>query len=142
MLYIVVPLYVIFFAAMLYGAFSMRANPALRPFSVYLFAGAIGTLVGFVLVNGLVLLAGAGPVWLAENLGLPKFLQSIVMIFAEIVLFFGPLFGSVIGVLIGFAAGIGIVNWRTSRAFPKQSYDDDPIDRVDSSDDVIEAEFK
>jgi hypothetical protein len=107
--FFILPAYVALFLALVVVAVIARFVPRLRIASGYIVAGAIGTLIGFLLVNIIVWLAGLSPVWLSQRFTFPPWLENASKFFVAVTLIIGPFIGSAIGVLAGFAAGFYFV---------------------------------
>ncbi len=107
--FFIVPAYVLLVVGLIAAAIVARFVPRFQPASGYIVAGTLGTVVGFTIVNAVVIVLGVLPVWLAEKLSFPDWLRHITTVVVTAALFVGPFVGSAIGVLSGFAAGAYLV---------------------------------
>jgi hypothetical protein len=98
--------YVALLIVLLCGAIIAHFVPRFRQASGYIFAGAVGTLFGFVIMNFFVWIVGLFPAWLNQKVALADWLRHIFQLFVGVTLLIGPFIGSAIGVLLGFVAGI------------------------------------
>ncbi len=114
--FFILPVYVALLLGLIGAAVVARFVPRFQSASGYIFGGAIGSLVGFLLVNVAVILVGATPAWLAQRFTFPDWLQQTSKFFVATTLFIGPFIGSAIGALLGFAAGFYIVFRRRKNA--------------------------
>lgn len=113
------------FAALLFGVVAMGVIahfvPKRKKLSRYYLAGAAGALIGFILVNVVVLFVGVAPAWLAQKFTFPNWLRECFQLFVAATLLIGPFFGSAIGVLLGSALGIFILFRRRQKpALPEK----------------------
>ncbi len=107
--FFILPAYVAFLLMLIGAAVAARYIARLQSASGYIFGGAAGSLVGFVCINFLVILAGVAPAWLAQRYTFPGWLEQASKFFVAAALLAGPFIGSVIGIVIGFAAGLYVV---------------------------------
>jgi hypothetical protein len=107
--FFILPAYIILLLGLFGAAVATRFMPRFHSASGYIFGGALGSLVGFLLVNAAVILAGVAPAWLAQRFNFPNWLLQTSKFFVAAMLLIGPFIGSAIGVLLGFAAGFFIV---------------------------------
>jgi hypothetical protein len=114
--FFILPAYVALLVGLIGVAVVARFVPRFRRASGYFIGGAVGTLVGFVIINIIVILAGVAPAWLAQKFTFPDWLQQVSRYFVAATLLIGPFIGSAIGVFLGFAAGIYFVFRRRSHA--------------------------
>jgi len=114
--FLILPAYITLLVALVGIAVIARFVPRLRPASGYFIGGAIGTLIGFLIINAIVILVGIAPVWLAQKFTFPNWLQPVIKVFVVATLFVGPFVGSAIGILLGFAYGIYLVFKRRRHA--------------------------
>jgi hypothetical protein len=114
--FFILPVYVILLIVLVGTAVVARFILRFRPASGYLVGGAIGTLIGFVFINVVVMLAGVAPAWLAQKFTFPDWLRQVSKYLAAGTLLIGPFIASALGVLIGFAAGIYYVYRGRKRA--------------------------
>src|SRR5215469_17294022 len=103
--FFILPAYFALLLGMIGVAVAVRFVPRFQSASVYMFGGAVGSLIGFLLVNVLVILLGVAPAWLAQRFTFPDWLQTTSKFFVVATLLIGPFIGSAIGALLGFAAG-------------------------------------
>jgi hypothetical protein len=113
--FFILPAYVALFIALIVIAIITRFVARFRLASGYIVAGAIGTLIGFVIINIVVWIVGLFPVWLNQKVSLPDWLQQVSKFFVAGTLLIGPFIGSAIGILLGFAAGFYFVYRRRKR---------------------------
>jgi hypothetical protein len=114
--FFILPAYVALLIGLIGVAVAARFVPRFRRASGYIIGGAVGTLIGFVIINVIVILAGVAPAWLAQKFTFPDWLQQVSRYFVAATLLIGPFIGSAIGVFFGFAAGIYFVFRRRSHA--------------------------
>ena len=110
--FFILPAYVLLLVALTGAAIVTRFMPRFQPASGYIVGGMIGTLVGFIFINVMVVAAGVLPVWLAQKGSFPDWVQQVIKIFVAAALLIGPFIGSAIGVLFGFCAGLYFVHRR------------------------------
>jgi len=103
--FFILPAYVILLVGLLGAATIARFVPRFRTASGYVLGGAVGTLIGFTVINIMVWLVGLAPAWLAQKYTFPAWLQQASQFFVATALLVGPFIGSAMGVLFGFAAG-------------------------------------
>jgi hypothetical protein len=72
-------------------------------------------LVGFVVINLAVMLAGVAPAWLAQRIAFPNWFPQPTKFFVAATLLIGPIFGSVVGVALGAACGLLFVYRRQTK---------------------------
>jgi hypothetical protein len=118
--FFILPAYAALLAGLMGAAIVSRFVPRFRPAGGYIGGGAIGTLVGFTIVNVLVWLAGLFPVWLNRNDSFPKWLAHTSQFFVAANLLIGPFIGSAVGVALGFAIGVYIVYRKRRQAASKK----------------------
>ena len=104
--FFILPAYVALLMALVCAAIVAHFVPRLRQASGYIFAGAVGTLFGFVIINVFVWIVGLFPAWLNQKVSLSDWLRHLFQLFVAATLLIGPFIGSAIGVLLGFPAGI------------------------------------
>ena len=114
--FFIIPAYLVLLSGLVAAAFIARFIPRFQPASPYILAGAIGTLAGFLIINLIVFLAGMSPVWLAEKITFPDWLQEVGKYFVVATLLIGPFIGSAVGVFVGFIAGLYFVRRRKRHA--------------------------
>ena len=114
--FFILPAYIVLLIGLIGAAVVARFVPRFQSASGYLFAGAVGTVLGFVIINVLVWIVGLFPAWVNQKVSLPEWLQHASMYFVAAALLIGPFIGSVIGVLLGFAAGLYFVYRRRCAA--------------------------
>jgi hypothetical protein len=114
--FFILPCYLALFIGLIGAGVVTRFIPRFRAGSGYLIGGAIGSLVGFVTVNILLILAGVAPAWLAQKFTFPIWLTQVSKFFVAAVLLLGPFIASSLGVLLGFAGGIYFVYRRNKRS--------------------------
>ncbi len=107
--FIVLPVYVLFFLLLVIAAGVARCVEAWRPASGYLVGGTVGTLLGFIVANVGVTLAGLLPILVAQHFTPPQWLQQAGAVVVVVILMVGPFLASAIGVVLGFAAGVFFV---------------------------------
>jgi len=115
--FFILPAYIVFLIGLIAVAVIVRFIPRFQRASGYIIGGAIGTLIGLVIINVIVILAGVAPAWLAERFTLPDWLQKASKYFVAATLLIGPFIGSAVGVFLRFAVGIYFVFRRRSDAF-------------------------
>jgi len=113
--FFILPAFLVLFFGLTGLAVIARFVPQLRSVSGCLVGGAIGSLIGFVIFNVLVILAGIAPAWLAQKYTLPAWLQDAGKYLLATTLLIGPLIGSAIGSSLGFAAGFWFVYQRNKK---------------------------
>lgn len=106
LLFIILSGYAALLAILVIAAVITTRIPGWQSATRYLVAGTVGTLLGFVVANGCVVLAGVGPILLAEHYTLPQWLTYTGAVVVASILFIGPIFASTIGVIAGFTAGV------------------------------------
>ena len=114
--FFILPAYILLLIILIAGAIACRFFPRLRSTTNYLLAGAVGTLVGFVVLNLITFLMGMMPVWLAQTITFPDWLQQPSKIFVAGVLLIGPFIASGVGILVGFAGGFYLARKKSRRA--------------------------
>lgn len=114
--FFILPAYVVVLLGLIVMAVAARFIPRFQPASGCIIGGAVGSLIGFLFFNALVIFLGVAPAWLAERFTFPDWLQTASKYFIAAALLVGPFIGSAIGVLLGFAAGIFVVVRRRSHA--------------------------
>jgi hypothetical protein len=113
--FFILPAYLILFVGLISLAIIARFSPRFRPVSKYLIGGAIGTLVGFVVFNTIVILVGIAPAWLAQQFTFPTWLHELGKYFVAATLLIGPFIGSFIGITLGFLIGFYFVHERNKK---------------------------
>lgn len=113
--FFILPVYATLLVMLTLAALLTRLTPQLRWTSGYVIGGAIGTVPGFLLANGMVTLAGLLPALVAERCALPEWLRQACGIWAAVTLMLGPFAASTAGCALGFLAGCGIVRRRRRR---------------------------
>ena len=103
--FFILPAYCALLFALVAAAVIARFIPRFRTASGYIVGGAVGTLIGFTLINVIVWLVGLAPVWLSQKSTFPGWLQQTSKFFVAGALLIGPFIGSAFGVFFGFAAG-------------------------------------
>jgi len=114
--FFILPAYVALLVVLIIAAVVTYAVPRCKSASGYIVAGTVGTLVGFVVINVVVIVLGVLPAWLAQKVAFPEWLQQVSKIFVVAALLIGPFIGSAIGVLIGFMAGLYFIYRRRRHA--------------------------
>jgi hypothetical protein len=114
--FFILPVYAALLLGFIGAAAITRLVPRFRVVTGYIVCGAIGTLIGFIILNALVWMAGLFPVWLNQKNSFPQWLLRFSQFFVAGTLLIGPFIGSAIGVMLGFAAGIYIVYRLRNRA--------------------------
>jgi len=104
--FFILPAYVALLMALVCAAIVALFVPRFRQASGYIFAGALGTSFGFLIINVFVWVVGLFPVWLNQKVSLSDWVRHIFQLFVAATLLIGPFVGSAIGVLLGFAAGV------------------------------------
>lgn len=107
--FLILPVYLVLLAGLICLAIAFRFFPRLKPMSRYFWGGAIGTAIGFIVANAIVLLVGVMPAWLGQRFTFPNWLQETGRFFVAATLFVGPFIGSTVGVALGFLAGFYFV---------------------------------
>jgi hypothetical protein len=118
LLFIILCVYSGLLIALIIAAVITTRIPGWQRVTRYLVAGAVGSLLGFVLANGCVVLAGVGSVLLAGHYTLPQWLNYAGALVVAGLLFIGPIVASVIGVSVGFGAGVYYVFKRRHKSAP------------------------
>ena len=118
LLLVILSVYAALLVTLIIAAVITTRIPGWQPVTRYLIAGTVGTLLGFVVANGCVVLAGVGPILLAGHYTLPQWLNYTGAVIVAGILFLGPILASVIGVILGFAAGIYYVFKRRNKTPP------------------------
>jgi large-conductance mechanosensitive channel len=113
--FFILPAYSILFVGLISLAIIARFFPRFRPASKYFIGGAIGTLVGFIVLNIIVILVGIAPAWLAQKFTFPIWLHDVGKYFVAATLLIGPFIGSAIGVILGFVIGFYFVHKRNKK---------------------------
>ena len=103
--FFILPAYALLLLGLVAVAIITRFVPRFRTASGYFVGGAVGTLIGFAVINVIVWLVGLTPVWLSQKFTFPGWLQQASKFFVAAALLVGPFIGSAVGVLFGFAAG-------------------------------------
>lgn len=103
--FFILPAYFILLLGLVGMAGVARFVPRFKPASRYIIGGTIGTLIGFIIVNIIILVAGVAPAWLARKFTFPDWLQQFSKYFVAATLLIGPFIGSGVGILIGFTVG-------------------------------------
>lgn len=114
--FFILPAYFALLIALFGTAIVTRFVPRFQPASSYIVGGTVGTMVGFIFINVLVIVVGVLPVWLTKNISFPDWLQQVSKIFVAAALLIGPFIGSAIGVMLGFCAGLYFVHSRRRNA--------------------------
>jgi len=114
--FFIIPAYVVLLVGLIGVAVVTRFVPRFRRASGYFIGGAVGTLIGFIIINVFVVFAGVAPAWLVQKFACPDWLQQVSRYFVAAALLIGPFIGSAIGIFLGFAAGIYFVFRRRNRA--------------------------
>jgi hypothetical protein len=103
--FLIVPAYLALLLILGIAAFVASRNPPWRPACGFIVGGMIGTLPGIIVANGIVTLVGILPAVLADRLSAGEGLTRFCGILTIIALILGPFAASLVGVLLGFAAG-------------------------------------
>jgi hypothetical protein len=114
--FFILPAYLVLLIGLIGGAVVVRFMPRLKHLSGSLLGGALGTMIGFAVINVIVVLAGVAPAWYAQKFTFPNWLQQTSKFFVAATLLIGPFIGSAVGVLFGFAIGFYLVYRRMKRA--------------------------
>ncbi len=114
--FFILPAYVLLLVVLLGAAIAARFVPRFRQASGYIVGGTVGTLVGFIFINAVVIVVGVLPAWLAQKISFPDWLQQGSKIVVARTLLIGPFIGSAIGVLLGFSAGLYFIHRRKRNA--------------------------
>src|SRR5580692_9024393 len=114
--FFILPAYFVVLIGLIGAAVTVRFVPRLKHLSGYLLGGALGTMIGFAVINVIVVLSGVAPAWLAQKFTFPNWLQQASKFFVAATLLIGPFIGSVVGVLFGFAIGFYLVYRRRKHA--------------------------
>jgi hypothetical protein len=114
--FFILPAYLVLLIGLIAAAVTVRFVPRLKHLRGCVLGGALGTLIGFAIVNVIVVLAGVAPAWLAQKITFPNWLQQVSKFFVAAILLIGPFIGSGVGVLFGFAIGFYWVYSRKKRA--------------------------
>src|ERR1035441_3506413 len=96
--FFILPAYVALLVGLIGVAVVARFVPRFQPASGYIVGGTVGTLVGFIFINVVVIVVGVLPAWLAQKISFPDWLQQVSKIFVAAALLIGPFIGSAIGV--------------------------------------------
>ncbi len=118
LLFIIVCVYSALLIALIIAAVITTRIPGGQMVARYIVAGTAGSLLGFVAANGCVVLAGVGSVMLAGHYTLPQWLNYAGAVVVAGILFIGPIVASVIGVIMGFSAGVYYVFKRRNKPAP------------------------
>lgn len=110
--FIILPAYVILLLVLGIAAFVTRGIPEARWTSGYLVGGMIGTLPAFIIANVAITIAGVLPLWLTQQFSPPEWFQQVCAVFSMLALMIGPFIASIIGIVLGFAAGCLVVRQR------------------------------
>ncbi|MGH8004347.1 MAG: hypothetical protein ACRECJ_06460 [Limisphaerales bacterium] len=113
--FFIFPAYIVLLVVFATTAIVVRCIPRFRMLSGYIVGGAVGTLIGFALINIFIWIAGLVPVWMSQKVAFPDWLKPVIPVYIAVVLLIGPFIGSAIGVLFGFAAGVYFVYRRRRR---------------------------
>lgn len=113
--FIILPIFALLLVGLGIAAIVARCVESWRPASGYIVGGAGGTLLGFIVVNVIVTLAGLLPVLVAQHFTLPQWLQQAGAVVVAAILLIGPFVASAIGIVFGFAAGVCFVFGRRRR---------------------------
>jgi hypothetical protein len=113
--FFIIPAYMLLLAVLGIAAFVTRMNPPWRKASGYIVGGMIGTLIGFILANAAVTIAGILPAMVANHFSLAEGLKQVCGVFAGVALLLGPFVASAAGVALGCLAGCGWV-WKRKTA--------------------------
>jgi len=114
--FFILPAYLILFVGLISLAIIVRFFPRFRPASKCFVGGAIGTFVGFVVLNTIVILVGVAPAWLAQQFAFPIWLHDMGKYFVAATLLIGPFIGSAIGIILGFLIGFYFVHKRNKKS--------------------------
>ncbi len=118
LLFVILSVYAALLVTLIIAALITTRIPGWQPVTRYLIAGTVGTMLGFVVANGCVVLAGVGPILLAGHYTLPQWLTYTGAVIVAGILFIGPIVASVMGVIVGFAAGLYYVFKRRNKTPP------------------------
>jgi drug/metabolite transporter (DMT)-like permease len=118
LLFVILSVYAALLVALIIAAMVTTRKPGWQPVTRYLVAGTLGSVLGFIVANGCVVLAGVGPILLAGHYTLPQWVNYTGAVIVAGILFLGPILASVIGVIVGFAAGIYYVFKRRNKTPP------------------------
>lgn len=111
--FFILPLYLLGVGILLGATAVCFCSSRLRPWSVYPFAAAIGSVPGFVLANAALFFGALGVAKLAllSTWEVPQIFATVA---AAATIFIGPFVASAIGVLFGASLGV-IVAWHLKR---------------------------
>ena len=115
--FLILPAYAIFLVALIIIAIVARFTERFKSASQYIFAGAFGTLIGFLIANIFLWIIGLFPVWLNQNIPFPDWLQRIGKFFTAATLLLGPFIASAAGILLGLVFGVYFVHRRRRKLF-------------------------
>ena len=105
--FIILPVYMVLLFVLVGAAILTRWVPIARSASGYIVGGMVGSLIGFILANALLMLLGliAGFI----NPTVEGWLQTAFALIFLSFLMIGPFVASVFGVFVGFALGLNFV---------------------------------
>jgi hypothetical protein len=104
--FIVLPFYSVFLISLLLGAGILFFFPNRRGLAAYLCGGAIGSIPGIIIANGLLFALIKLSVLATNQANLPNLMRSVAGFIIAGQIFIGPFLVSIVGVLAGFALGL------------------------------------
>jgi hypothetical protein len=104
--FFILPVFVGLLIVLILAAIAVRFIPAWSSASRYLFSGAIGFTIGFLVANITNFLVGLAPGTVLNRQDIPDTLRQIIGTISVIILFLGPVFASTLGAIVGFFLGV------------------------------------
>ena len=107
--FFILPVFAIYLGLSIIALIVTLLAPRWKPMSRYLFVGALGSVIGFVVCNALVYVVTIPPSAILSNFELTE-VRKIVGVFLAIILLVAPIPASLIGTLAGFLGGLFITH--------------------------------
>ena len=104
--FFILPVFVGLLIVLILAAIVTRFIPAWSRVSPYLFSGAIGFTIGFLVANIINFLVGLAPGLILNSQDIPETVRQVIGTISAFILFLGPVFASAIGAVVGFVLGI------------------------------------